>query len=128
MVFFLAISAKSALTTGALIGGTVALYANREKILDFLVHEWEEFSLGFCSNEPLRMACSMEDGELRDFDGEDEAKFSDGELTTPDLTDIDERDEVYDDLEWEKRTESSMNGAQRADASTDVEISEESPH
>lgn len=91
MVFFFALTAKSAITAGLLIGGTVALYANKDKIAEFLEQEWEKFS-----NERISMACNMKDGQFRGLSDEKNASFSESEATTPEATDAESNE---DDLE-----------------------------
>lgn len=77
MVLFFALSAKSAITAGAIIGGTVALYANREKIIEYLSTEWNLFC-GELRTEKIKLAY--------DLDDLDELKFLDSEISTPSTT------------------------------------------
>lgn len=105
MVFFVAFSMKSAITIGALIGGSVALYSNREAIMEYLVTQWEEINHEL-SREKIKMACNMEDGELSVInDSDDKLTFRDGEMTTPDTSDTEE----YHDLDgWDDSQESDF--------------------
>lgn len=102
MVFCFVLSAKSAITVGALIGGSVALYANREAIFDFAATQWEELCREI-SSDKIKMACNMGDGELSGInDTNEKLSFSDGEATTPDTSDTEEYHEIDG---WEDDTD-----------------------
>lgn len=91
MVFFFALTAKSAITAGLLIGGTVALYANKDRIAEFLENEWEKFT-----NERITMASNIKDGQFCDHTEEKHPKFSESEATTPEATDSEWIDDDLD--------------------------------
>lgn len=101
MPFIVPFSVKAALTTGAIIGGTVAVINNREKLYE-VAAEFLEKGAEFCrersKTQPIETpayALEYQDGEYSNFD--EEGNFIDGvdegsetdEMTTPDTTDID---------------------------------------
>lgn len=93
MVFFLAITTKTALTLGAIVGGTVAILANKEKVMEVtadVLQKGADF-LNEELNKRVKMATAMQDGEL-DFDKNLKSHFSDtnllfSEVTTPETSD-----------------------------------------
>lgn len=94
MVFFLAITTKTALTLGAIVGGTVAILANKEKVMEVtadVLQKGADFLNEELNKCKVKMATAMQDGEL-DFDKNLEFDFSDtnllfSEVTTPETSD-----------------------------------------
>lgn len=94
MVFFLAITTKTALTLGAIVGGTVAILANKEKVMEVtadVLQKGADFLNEELNKRKVKMATAMQDGEL-DFDKNPESHFSDtnllfSEVTTPETSD-----------------------------------------
>lgn len=95
MPLFLAISTKTALTFGAVLGGTVAVVANKDKLMeitadalqrgaDFLHHQIEK--------KKVRMACDVRTGEYARYVDGDES-----EATTPGALDDEWEDDEKDD-------------------------------
>lgn len=72
MVVTLAFSTKVALTFGAVVGGTVAVMANKDKILEVFAELFEK-GADFCNEHieknKIQMAAHLNDGEF-DFDRE----------------------------------------------------------
>uniref|UniRef100_A0A0L0NR30 Uncharacterized protein n=1 Tax=Candidozyma auris TaxID=498019 RepID=A0A0L0NR30_CANAR len=75
MVVGIAFSTKAAFTIGALIGGTVAILANRDKLLE-LSAELLQKGADLCNEQieknRIKMAASLDDGELAIFSQEEE--------------------------------------------------------
>lgn len=87
MVFFLAVSTKTALTLGAIVGGTVAIIANKEKLMEItadVLQKGADYLHEELNKRKVKMATMMEDGEL-DFGGK-HLLFS-SEATTPETSD-----------------------------------------
>lgn len=74
MVIGLAFTTKAALTMGVVVGGTIAVVSNMDKILELLA-ELLQKGADFCNEQieknKIQMASQMDDGEL-DFDQERE--------------------------------------------------------
>lgn len=83
MPFLVPISIKVAITSGVIIGGTVAFLNNRERVLDAAA-ELLQKGADYCreKSRPIKAAYadSYEDGEL--------AYATGSEATTPDITDV----------------------------------------
>lgn len=84
MPIALAFTTKAALMMGVIVGGTVAVLSNKEKILELLA-EYLQKGADFCNEQieknRIQMASQMEDGEL-DFDQEKEAAENEPEATS----------------------------------------------
>lgn len=102
MVFFLAVSTKTALTLGAIIGGTAAVIANREKLMEVTAHVLQrgaDILNEELNKHKIKMAASMEDGEIA-FD-EKMLDFG-SEATTPEVSEYEgETDETDEDIDSE---------------------------
>lgn len=97
MVFFLAVSTKTALTFGAILGGTVAILANKEKIMEITavaLQRGADYLNEELEKHKIKMAAEMDDGELH-FESA-LLNFA-SEATTPETSDVDsETDEEID--------------------------------
>lgn len=106
MVFFLAVSTKTALTLGALVGGTVAILANKEKVMEItadILQKGADILHEELEKHKVKMASHISDGEF-DFDTNQEMRdreksaedFTSG-ATTPETTDLEsETDEEFE--------------------------------
>lgn len=83
----------------------MALYANRDRIAEFLEQEWEKLA-----HERLSMACNIQDGQFSDDLKEKEATFSEGEATTPDATDAEWIDSDSDNSLEPESLEKKLHG------------------
>lgn len=97
MVFFLAVSTKTVLTFGAIIGGTVAILANKEKIMEITadaLQKGADYLNEELDKRKIKMASMMGDGDLN-FVG----KYMDfgSEATTPETSD--QESETDEDME-----------------------------
>lgn len=109
MPLFLAASVKSALLIGAVVGGTVALVSNKDKLMEItagILQKGADVLNERVEKNKIKMACSMRDGELAEFESR-----ADSEATTPDTTDFEESetDEDWDD-EGKSSGYSEING------------------
>lgn len=97
-MLFMALTAKTALTAGAVVGGTIAVIANRDKLLeitaaalqrgaDYLNHQIEK--------NKVKMACDVRTGEYARY-----STAASSEATTPATS-----DDEYSDTEDEKGTD-----------------------
>lgn len=102
MPLFLAASVKSALLIGAVVGGTVALVSNKDKLMEItagILQKGADVLNERVEKNKIKMACSMRDGELADFESS-----ADSEATTPETTDFEESET---DEDWEDEGKSS---------------------
>lgn len=118
MVVTLAFSTKAAITLGALVGGTVAILANKEKILEISAEMFQK-AADFCNEQieknKIEMAAHLRDGEYNFEQNEDELSLPQEHAETPNTEDLithseSETDDVLTD-NWE---EESMDGWQLA--------------
>lgn len=108
MPLFLLFSTKTALTVGAIIGGTVAVVANREKVLevaaDILQHGADYCNAQLAKNK-IRMACQISDGEYANYEDHNQSEAttpsgSDDEADSDDKEDADEKEELDSAHAW----------------------------
>ncbi|EGV61212.1 hypothetical protein CANTEDRAFT_116670 [Yamadazyma tenuis ATCC 10573] len=100
-------SIKMAITAGALLGGTVALVNNKERVLEF-GEKLFQGGADFCKEslekhkQGIVYAADLSDGELEDYDSESatdlETLFSKSEMTTPDASDVEWEHDLEIDL------------------------------
>lgn len=87
MVFFFAVSAKTAFTVGAIVGGTVAIIANKEKVMEItadVLQKGADYLHEELNKRKVKMAAMMDDGEL----GFNEKNLLlSSEATTPEASD-----------------------------------------
>lgn len=115
MVFFLAVSTKTALTLGAIVGGTVAILANKDKVMEItadILQTGANILHKELEKHKVKMANQISDGDLN-FDANEELRnreksaeeFTSG-ATTPETTDLET--ETEEEFESSSDIESDM--------------------
>lgn len=99
MVFVFALSAKWAITLSAVIGGGVGLYINRDKVVDYFEQEWMQRTR---EHAPPQRICPVFTPPQEGSRTDEESKFSDNELSTPDASEM----EGLED--WEEWSENAF--------------------
>lgn len=121
MPVFLAVSTKAAITTGALIGGAVAIIANNERLLEIAARALQrgaEVLNKRATERKHRVAYGpgMWNGEAleRDGSGSDD-EGDDSDVTTPSSTDVE-----LSDMDHDKGSDGDSDGDSDDDITHDV--------